>query len=259
MVINAAGVLGKWGVSPKVLFEANVLALKHLLEACLASNIHHFIHLSSSGVSGTLGRDGADENHPCNPSSPYEKSKYHGEKLALEMAARFKIPLTVIRPTFTYGPGDLHHLPLFRLIKRGFFIYLGDGQASIHPVFVDDLIEGVRLCIAHGPSSDIYIMGGEKIFTIQEVVSSLAQLLGVKQPHWHLPLHAARFSALAFESAAKVLHFEPPLTRSRLALFTQHHGYSIAKAKKELGYQPKTKLCQGLEQTIHWYREQCHL
>lgn len=258
-VIHAAGVMGKWGVSSGELFQGNVAGVKHLLEACRSSNIQHFIHLSSCGVSGPLEQDGADEETPCNPSLPYERVKYQGERIAQEMAARHQIPLTIVRPTFTYGPGDLHHLPLFRLIQRGLFVFLGDGRGTLHPVYIDDLVEGVLLCRAGHSSNRLYILGGGEIVTIRQLASCLAQGLGARPPRWRLPLGIAWPAALAFEMAGKMARFEPPITRSRLALFTRHHGYTIAKARRELGYQPRVGLHAGLEQTIRWYRDQGYL
>jgi nucleoside-diphosphate-sugar epimerase len=259
MVINAAGVLGKWGISSKELLRGNVLAVRNLLEVCLSSNIQHFIHLSTCGVSGPLEYDGADEGYPCQPSSPYQKTKYQGERVALEMAAQYNIPLTIIRPTFTYGPGDLHRLPLFRLIKKGFFVFIGKGQGTLHPVYIDDLVEGIMLSKNRPPCQATYIVGGDKIVTVRELVYCLAQILGVKLRLHQLPLFIAWPLALVLEMAGKVGRFEPPLTRSRIKLFTNHQGYSITKARKELGYKPQVELYQGMVQTIQWYQNKGYL
>jgi len=257
LVINVAGVLGRWQAPWQEMYRVNTLGVKHLLEACLAANIQHFIQISTCGVSGPLEEDGADEGYPCRPASAYEQTKYLGEQLALELASKEGLPLTVIRPTFTYGPGDLHRLAFYRLIKRRLFFFIGRGEATLHPIYVEDLVKGIMLCMKHPPSpTEIYLLGGDRIVTIEELVRCIANQLNVRPPHWHIPRSVAHLVAHILEWAAQVIPFPPPLSHSRLTLFTYKHGYDISKARERLGYRPQTTLEEGMASTIKWYRDQ---
>ncbi len=53
----------------------------------------------------------------------------------------------------------------------------------------------------------------------------------------------------------RLLRFEPILTRSRVMMMADNFGYSIAKARDELGYAPQTDLREGIAMTVRSYRE----
>jgi nucleoside-diphosphate-sugar epimerase len=259
LVYNCAGSLGTWGVKEEKLHTVNVTGVRNLLAACLASSVQHIIHLSTGGVTGPVPYDPVDETYACHPSTPYERTKWQGEQVAVEMARTHHLPLTVVRPTFTYGPGDLHKLPLFRAVRKGLFAFVGSGASTIHPVYIDDLLDGLELCAAKAPQGAVYIIGGEKPVSKRELIGLIAARINVPPPRIHLPVMPTMGVAFALEMVGSVLHFEPPLTRSRVLMFSKNWGYSIAKARKELGYCPRFSLDKGIRQTVRWYQEKGYL
>jgi dihydroflavonol-4-reductase len=254
LVIHCASILGKWGTPDEQLFDVNVRGALNVLERFENSGVKRFLHLSAGGVTGPVEGGAADETYDCRPATPYEKTKLEGERRVLVRSAEMGIPALVARPTFTYGPGDPHKLALFRAIQRGRYAFIGDGESVNHPVYIDDLLRGLLLVLERGRTGEVYIVGGERPVTKRELVQTIADALGVKRPGLTIPVGLARLAATGLELLGRTLGFEPILTRSRVMMMADDFGYSIAKARRELGYEPITGLGEGIRATVAEYK-----
>lgn len=255
VVFNVAGLLGKWNTTYQDLAPVNVEGVKNLMEKFKNTKIKKFIHFSAGGVTGPIKNGLANEEYSCHPSTPYEKTKYDGERIALKLGKRYNLPIVVIRPTFTYGPGDFHKLTLFRLVKNGFFVFVGDGKSLNHPVFIEDLIQGALLALKRGKSEEVYIIGGPEPVSKRNLVYTIAECLNVKLKTIKVPYSLAIIAASIMENLAQILHFQPILTKSRVSMMGNNWGCSISKAKQELGYNPKINLKEGVKRTVEWYKK----
>jgi len=254
IVVHCASMLGKWGTPDAQLYDVNVRGALNVLERFENSRVKRFVHLSAGGVTGPLDDGAADETYECRPATAYEKTKLEGERQVLLRSAEMGFPAVVARPTFTYGPGDPHKLALFRAIQRGRYAFIGDGESVNHPVFIDDLLRGLLLVLQRGRAGEVYIIGGERPVTKRELVLTIADALGVKRPRLRIPVGLARLAATGLELAGRTLGFEPILTRSRVMMMADDFGYSIAKARSELGYEPRTGLREGIQATVESYK-----
>jgi nucleoside-diphosphate-sugar epimerase len=255
VVVHCAGILGKWGTSRARLFDVNVRGAVELLERFRDTGLRRFIHLSAGGVTGPLPRRSVDETYACRPATAYERTKLLAEQEVLARSREWRVPTVVVRPTFTYGPGDPHKIALFRAVRRGRYVFIGGGESVNHPVFIDDLIRGILLAVERGRDGEVYIIGGEGPVTKRELVYAIADALGVKRPGWNLPRWFAVIAAWKLEVLGWMFRFEPILTRSRVMMMADNFGYSIAKARDELGYAPRTGLREGVEATVRSYVE----
>jgi len=256
-VYSAFGILGQWEMPEQKYWEINTKGVENLLESCLNRNIKQFIHISSAGVLGPL-LDGviADESFPYNPSNVYEKTKCEAEKEILHYGEKQGIPFTIIRPEFVYGPGDMHVLGLFKAIKAKRFLLLGNGNSLLHPTYIDDLIQGIHLCTNNeNAKGKIFLITGDKPITVKKLANTIAEELNVDLPKIQIPLFFANATANILESLAKIVSFEPLLTRSRVKFFTENRAFSYQKAQNELGYVPKVDFREGVKRTVRLYKE----
>lgn len=261
LIFSAFGILGQWGIPEQTYWDVNTRGVKNLLNACLDCNIRQFIHISSAGVLGPLP-DGvvADEFFSYNPSNVYERTKCEAEREILYYGEKQGIPFTIIRPEFVYGPGDTHVLGLFKAIRDKRFILPGNGKSLLHPTYIDDLIQGISLCIDNENAiGKIFLITGDMPIPVEELVKIISEELDVCLPKIKIPLFFANITAKILESAAKVANFEPLLTTSRIKFFTENRAFSYQKAKTELGFSPKVDFREGVRRTIHWYREKGYL
>ena len=240
--------------------EVHVDSTRLLLEAAEAEGIERFVHCSTVGVLGHISHPPADETAPYNPGDVYQATKAEGERLALEFSSRHAIPLTVARPTAIYGPGDLRLLKLFRMIARRRFVMIGSGEVFYHMVHVDDLVAGLRL-LADRPEAvgEVFILGGEGYQSLNEIAALIARIVGAPPPRWHVPAMPIQMAGSVCEKICAPFGISPPIYRRRVDFFTKSRAFSIAKARRLLGYDPKIDLEEGFVATTRWYSEHGYL
>jgi len=259
VVYHLVGLLGQWGIPDKVYWDINFKGTENILKACINKNIKKFIHCSSAGVLGAIKNPPADESYPYNPSNIYERTKAEAEKLILKYHHEQGLPVIIIRPEFVYGPGDMHVLGLFKAIQKKRFFIIGDGNSTLHPTYIDDLIHGLILCMDKQRAiGEIYIIAGERLVTVKELADIIAEELNVSLSKIHIPIWLANMCASALEKIGKISKFDPPLTKSRVKFFTENRAFRISKANIELGYKP-IQLMTGIKQSIDWYKENGYL
>lgn len=260
VVFHIAGILGEWGIPEEVYWKINVEGTKNILDLFIQTSIKRFVYCSSAGVLGPLEKPPADESFPLNPSNIYERTKAEAEKIVLAYYHEVGLPITIIRPEFVYGPRDMHTLGLFKTIQRGIFPIIGDGNTTLHPTYITDLIQGFELCIEKKRAlGETYLIAGERYVTVRELTAKIAKVLGAHPPTIGIPIWLANMMGFIMETSAHIFNFRPPLTRSRVKFFTQNRGCDISKARRELEYKPMVNLEEGIKKTVKWYRNNKYL
>jgi len=240
----------------EVYWQVNAQGTRNMLEASYEEGVKKFVHCSTIGVLGHIANPPADETYLYNPGDVYQRSKCEGEKLALKFFQDKKFPVVVARPAAIYGPGDMRLFKLFKYVSSGRMIILGDGKPFFHLVYVEDLVRGFELCAQkENAVGQVYILGGDKYLTLNELMDLIAKVLGVSLSKIHLPVFPFKALSALCEGICIPLGIEPPLHRRRVDFFTKSRAFNISKAKKELGYKPEFDLETGLRLTGEWYRE----
>lgn len=253
-VFHLAGILGTTNIKNDIYWKVNVEGTRNLL-TILSKKKLRIIHISSTLVLGDIGKYPANEDKIPHPSDMYERTKYEGEKIANGFC-QVGMPVTIIRPEFVYGPHDMHLLAFFKVIRDKRFFFIGNGKNYIQPTYIDDLIDGLLLCLNNNESiGRTYILAGEKPVTIREFISEIAFCFNVPIPKINIPPGFAKLLGLSLEILAKIFQFNNPLPKSRIKFFIQNHFFDISKAKRELGYNPKVNITNGIASTVSWYKE----
>ncbi len=256
-VFHLASIVQKAGIPDAEFWDVHVTATQKLLKTAAKHGVRRFVHCSTIGVLGNIKNPPADEDTPYNVEDIYQVTKAEGEKIALEYNGKHGLEVTVVRPTTVYGPGDMRMLKLFKFIAQEKFLMIGRGRTLVHPVYVDDLVEGMILAYESDKSSGrVYILGGENAVTLTEWVELIAKAASAPRPSLRIPYTPILLSAILCETVCKPFGIEPPLFRRRIDFFIKNRAFSIERAKAELGYEPEVGLWQGALQTLAWYREQ---
>jgi nucleoside-diphosphate-sugar epimerase len=235
----------------------NVQGTEHVLEAARGAGAKRVVHCSTGGVHGHIANPPANEDAPFNPGDIYQDTKLEAERLAREYGRTHALEVVVARPIGIYGPGDLRFLKMFRGLARGRFPMLGSCEAFYHLTFIDDLVEGFRLCgEVPAAAGRTYILAGPRYTTLKELVALIAKELGVKPPRVHLPVWPFWTAGLLCEMVCVPLRVEPPLYRRRVDFYTKSRAFDTTRARAELGYAPQVDLPEGIHRTAAWYREQ---
>lgn len=243
------------GVPKKYFWDVNVEGTRRLLDASLKYGVKRFIHCSTVGVHGDIDNPPANEETPFKPGDHYQESKLDGEKLALSYVKK-GLGVVVFRPFGIYGPGDKRFLKLFKPISRGKWYIVGNGDKLYQLSYIDDLIAGILLCgNVDGVEGEVFIIGGEKYTTINELGKIIAECIGVELKIYRLPASPIWYAAWLCEIICRPLKIEPPLFRRRLDFFLKDRAFDISKARKILHYKPSVSIEEGIRKTIEWYKE----
>ena len=144
----------------------NVDGTRHLLEAARAAGARRLVHCSTGGVHGHVAHPPANEDAPFNPGDVYQDTKLEAETMAREFGVARDFEVVVARPIGIHGPGDTRFLRMFKGLARGRFPMLGSGAVFYHLTYIDDLVEGFRLCgEVPGARGRTYILAGETYLT----------------------------------------------------------------------------------------------
>jgi nucleoside-diphosphate-sugar epimerase len=260
-VVHCAAKVGDWG--PVEEYRAvNVEGLRALLDACKGQALSRFVHLSSLGVYAARHHYGTDETEPlpARHSDGYTQSKVEAEQLALRYYADFGVPVVVLRPGFVYGPRDRTVLPrLIDNLRRDKVRYPGGGGRALNTIFIGNLVQAIFLVLDNDRAvGQIYNLTDGEFVSKRRFIEAVADAMGLPRPTRTPPLWLARLLTWWHETKAKLRGAKeaPRYTRARLKFIALNLDFSIAKARRELGYQPRTGFDDAMYETMAYYKKQ---
>ena len=255
IVYHIAAIYRQAGLRDDEYRAVNAAAVATVVEAAARAGVRRVVHCSTVGVHGDVQSPPADEGAPFRPGDIYQVTKLEGEQVAREAAERTGVELVIARPTGIYGPGDRRLLKLFKGVARRRFVVLGSGDIYYHLTYIDDLVEGFRLCGAvPAAAGRTYILAGGEVTTLNELIRITADVARVQPPRVRLPVWPFWAAGAACEAVCAPLGIEPPLYRRRVDFFTKSRAFDISRARRELGYAPHVGLRDGIARTLAWYR-----
>jgi nucleoside-diphosphate-sugar epimerase len=257
VIYNIAALYRQAGLPESVYHQVNATAVGQLIVAAGKAGVRRVVHCSTVGVHGDIEHPPGNEDAPLRPGDVYQISKVEGERIACDAAAPAGVEVVIARPSGIYGPGDRRLLKLFRGVARRRFVILGDGKIFYHLTYVDDLVEGFRLCgEVPAAAGRTYILAGGEVPTLNELAAMIAEDAHVPPPSLHLPVWPVWVAGAVCEALCSPFGIEPPLYRRRVDFFTKSRAFDISRARQELGYAPAVGLREGIRRTLAWYRAQ---
>lgn len=255
-VIHCAALVRDWGYE-RDYHTQNFEVSKTLVDEARRAGCRVFVFLSSLSVQGFGIHRGSTEEGPFYPHvSGYQRTKKAAEEYVLSQSAPgFRV--TVLRSGNAYGPGDT--TTFYRLLaaqEKGIRGTLSGSRVLTSPVYVEDLVEAVILALENDRSGGqvFNITSGEEV-TWAQMMDYCAELLGVR-PWFELPIPLAWVAAHLFNRIYRLLRIkaDPLVFPYRVAHLAWDYNFSIDKARRILGYRPKTDWRTGLSRTVAAYR-----
>lgn len=255
LVYHLAGLVPGKGRAPSDYVAVNVDGTANVARAAVELGIRHLVHCSTVSVHGVPVATPADEDAPLRPSNVYGVTKLLGERVVQRIAGDAGLSVTIARPTALYGPGDVRGVRLFRDVARRRLVMFGRGRPRCQLAHVDDVATGLMLCGARQPSpGECFIIGGNERPTVAELLALIATACGVR-------LRALRLPSAPITLASRVARgLRDPRTAvpgflHRCDFFIAERTYAIDRARRDLGFEPRIGLREGIRETVDWYRE----
>jgi nucleoside-diphosphate-sugar epimerase len=254
-VLHVAAVYRTAGHPDDYYREVNLRGTERLLEAAARHGVRRFVHTSTVGVHGHVANPPADESAPLAPGDIYQETKAEAEALAFDYHRRRGVPVTVVRPGAIYGPGETRLLKLFRAIARGRYAIVGTGRTFYHPVYIDDLVAGFLLALDRDQAvGQAFLICGPSYVSQQDLAALVAKHTGGRVLPFRVPARPIQWAGDLVEAICVPLGIEPPLHRRRVDFWTKSRAFTIEKARRLIGYDPKVGLDEGIARTAAWYR-----
>ncbi len=222
------GVRGSWGAQFGTYVRNNIEATQRLLEALRAHRPQRVVYASSSSVYGDAPLP-MDEDARPQPLSPYGVTKLAAEHLMRVYWKSYGLPIACLRFFTVYGPRqrpDMAFNRFIRAIARGEPIQLyGDGTQTRDFTYVADVVEGCVAAAAADCAGQVINIGGGSRSAVADVLALLGELIG-------RPVRIERQEGPRGDAP--------------------HTSASTVRARELLGWQPATRLVDGLRHQAVW-------
>jgi nucleoside-diphosphate-sugar epimerase len=258
-VVHLAGMMGVW--RPIADYHAvNVSGTENVCRAALAEAAR-VVHVSSWTVYGMNLGAPAHEDFPLTPfREPYAVTKAAGDKAVQRMIAEDGLPAVTVRPGTFFGPGDqLHFGRMADRLRAGKGVIVGRGDNALPFVYVTDVVQGLLLALdSERALGQAYNITTDRPLTQAQMLRAIADEVGASPPHRHIPYHPLYGAGWVAERVAQITRskHQPIVTRLGVKLFGTDNRHSIDKARRELGFEPRVELAEGVRMAANWYRGQ---
>ena len=190
VVVHAAAHLGDWG-PPEKYRAINVVALEHMLNAVTRrGRLVRWVQLSSQGVYPARHHFGTDETVPAETHNidGYTQTKAESELVVQRYIREYNLPAVILRPGFTYGPGERNALKrVVEKIEAGKMKIIGRGDRLLNNTSVHNLCDAILLAIEMPNAvGETFNIRDERLVTREEFVHTIADYLGKPHPR-HVP------------------------------------------------------------------------
>jgi nucleoside-diphosphate-sugar epimerase len=219
---------------------------RHVAAAARAPNAQLVI-ASTVAVYGSPGPGLCDEHHPPAPETPYASAKLEAEAIARGLLPE----AVVLRLALVYGPHDRgNFLRLVRAIDGRRAATVGEGNNRKSLVYVDNVADRVLRCLDRpAPLAGTWNVADGPAPTQRQLMEAIARALD-RRPPLRVPEPAVRLVAGGLDLLTR-RHFH---LRDRVRKLSQPTEFAGGALDRQLDYQPRVSLDEGLRRTIEWYR-----
>ncbi len=215
--------------NPWVYLDTNTKGTLSLLECCKDFKVKKFVLASTSSLYASVKMPFKEDAKTDSPLAPYSATKKGAEALCYSYHYLYNLDVSVLRYFTVYGPASRPDMSIFKFVKNideGKPIPLfGDGSQTRDFTYIDDIADGtIRALKPVG--YEVINLGSDHPVKLNYVIGLLEKHLGKKVKVKNLPMHPADVKA------------------------TWAH---IEKAKKLLGWKPKTSVEDGVKNTVQWF------
>jgi UDP-glucose 4-epimerase len=220
---------------PRAAFDVNIRGTFNVLEACIQHRVKRLIYSSSASVYGDAVEIPMTENHPYNNKTFYGATKVAGEQMCRAFHHRYGLNYVALRYMNVYGPRQdykgVYIAVIMKVLDRLHQelppIVYGDGSQSYDFVYVSDVARANICALKSATTDKFYNIGMGTQTTIKELCEFILKITG-------------KDYEIQFEPAGQT--------------FVTNRVGSTEKAKKDLGFEARITLQEGLRSLIEWRR-----
>jgi len=235
----------------------NVTGSENLYKAAQKAGVRRFVHTSSHTVYGLGYGRFMTENDALRPDAdPYSLTKAEGDRLIRRLMLDGNVETVILRPGTFFGPYDrLHFGRMAQKTKDGKALIVGRGDNALPFCYVTDVVQGFMLAAYHeNAPGNVYNITNDRPLTQQEMYDAIADAVGGKRPTLHLPYLPIYYGSIVAERiVAPLTRTKPVVTELGALMFGSDNRHCVEKARRELGFEPKVSLREGIKLSAEWF------
>jgi len=260
MVFHVAAKPPFWGPYEEY-FQTNVVGTQNVIAACHEREVSCLVHTSSpSVISGGKGSiEGVDETAPYPNTFPtsYHETKALGEQKVIA-ASRDGLRTIILRPHLIWGPGDPNFTPRI-LARSGKLLQVGDGKNLVDTIYIDNaahahLLAANALEARADLSGNIYFISQDQPVFLWDMINGILKAGGKPPVTRSVSSKTAYAVGAILEFVYRLFHIksEPKMARFVAHELSSAHWFDISAAKRDLGYEPRVSIEEGMEELKSW-------
>lgn len=232
---------------------------KNLAVAAVSAGIplEKFVFVSSLAALGPIAYDETQyiqADHLAAPVTAYGKSKLLAERYLRDIEG---LPLVIVRPTAVYGPREKDIFIILKTINSGLEPYIGRAEQKLSFIYVRDLVKVLLSVLSQEASTGrSYNVSDGQVYSKYELAEVMKDITGKKTYKFHIPIPLVGAIASVLELIYSFRADSPALNKEKVnELNAENWACSIRELEQDLGFVADYPLRRGLEETIHWYKE----
>lgn len=241
--------------------EINARGTANALAAAIRAGCRRFVHISSNSPFGfnPSPLEPFDEESAYQPYLGYGRSKLEAERSVWAAGAANEIETVILRPCWFYGPGQPpRQTTFFKMIQKGDPIVFGSGLSLRSMSYVDNTVRAMLLAMdSESARGQAYWIADARPYRVLEIYWTVADILGVELRPRHLPSSVSRACRLGDRILQRVGAYVKEIHVA--GEMDQNIVCDIGKAQRELGYEPKIELREGMRRSIEWCKSRGYL
>jgi len=256
-VVHAAGATKCLHVED--FYRINTEGTKNLVSALMAVGmpLKRFVFISSLSIMGAI-----HEQQPyqeiCETDTPHPNTAYGRSKLEAEQwLEQMDFPYVILRPTGVYGPREKDYFMQIKSIKSHMDFAVGFLRQDITFIYVTDVVQAVFLAFEKGQTGRKYLLSDGEVYQSATFSDYVHEELG--RPWWirvKAPIWLLRIITFCGEYWGRWTKKMTALNNDKFNILRQRNWRcDIEPARRELGFEPKVKLKEGVHRSIAWYKE----
>jgi UDP-glucuronate 4-epimerase len=219
--------------NPQAYIDSNITGFNQILEICRNTPSIKLTYASSSSVYGLNTKVPFSESDPVeHQASLYGVTKRSNELMARTYHHLYQIPVTGLRFFTVYGPWGRPDMAYFsfadKIVKGEPIEVFNHGKMLRDFTYIDDIVAGTIAAIDLGAKNEVFNLGNHNPESLLDFITILEEALGTP--------------------AQKVM--KPMQQGDVVSTYAD-----IAHSQRELGFEPKTSLKEGIQKFVDWYRQ----
>lgn len=258
VVFHLAGIIEIGNGNKAKMYKVNVEGTKNVVDVCKKVGVKKLVYTSS--VHAIKEKPKGEVIEETNEflskfvKGTYAKTKAEATKYVLD-AQDEKLDVIITHPSGVIGPYEYKRSNLGQLIIDCYYkkmkAYLDGGYNFVD---VRDVAEGLILALENGKPGQCYILAGHYV-SIKELMKYVEEITHVPAPKFKIARWFAYATGFLSEIYYKIMKQKPLFTSYSVYTTGTNSNFSIQKAQKELGYNPRP-IKETMEDTINWLKEE---